>query len=75
MSDLTASRGVRVRGQDVPVTQDVEPTPAAARAEHQELTEQIEDARWRYFVLDDPTYHLPTSATTFRNRSTSGVLT
>ena len=23
--------------------------------EHQELAEQIEDARWRYFVLDDPT--------------------
>jgi DNA ligase (NAD+) len=25
------------------------------RARHQELSEQIEDARWRYFVLDDPT--------------------
>ncbi len=29
-------------------------TPAA-REEHQQLSEQIEDARWRYFVLDDPT--------------------
>ena len=25
------------------------------RARHQELSEQIEDARWRYYVLDDPT--------------------
>jgi DNA ligase (NAD+) len=30
-------------------------TPAAARSRHQELSEQIEDARWRYYVLDDPT--------------------
>jgi len=37
------------------VTGDVQPTPADARAEHQEIAEQIEDARWRYFVLDDPT--------------------
>jgi DNA ligase (NAD+) len=29
-------------------------TPAA-REEHQLLSEEIEDARWRYFVLDDPT--------------------
>ena len=34
---------------------DAQPTPAEARARHQELAEQIEDARWRYFVLDDPT--------------------
>ncbi len=26
-----------------------------AREEHQQLSEQIEDARWRYFVLDSPT--------------------
>ena len=34
-----------------------DPTPATpeAREEHQLLSEQIEDARWRYFVLDDPT--------------------
>ncbi len=29
--------------------------PAEARDQHQELSEQIEDARWRYYVLDDPT--------------------
>jgi DNA ligase (NAD+) len=28
--------------------------PAEAREEHQVLSEQIEEARWRYFVLDDP---------------------
>jgi DNA ligase (NAD+) len=28
---------------------------AAARQEHRELSEQIEDARWRYYVKDDPT--------------------
>ena len=37
------------------MTEEVQPTPAEARAEHQEIVEQIEDARWRYFVLDDPT--------------------
>ena len=26
-----------------------------AKAEHRVLAEEIEDARWRYFVLDDPT--------------------
>jgi DNA ligase (NAD+) len=29
--------------------------PAEAREEHQELSEQVEEARWRYFVLDYPT--------------------
>jgi DNA ligase (NAD+) len=29
--------------------------PAEAREQHQELSEQIEEARWRYFVLDQPT--------------------
>ena len=29
--------------------------PAEAREEHQELAEEVEEARWRYFVLDDPT--------------------
>ena len=34
-----------------------DPTPATpeAREEHQRLSEEIEDARWRYYVLDDPT--------------------
>ncbi len=31
-----------------------EAAPAEAREEHQELSEQVEEARWRYFVLDDP---------------------
>ena len=36
---------------------DPEPTaaPDEARDEHQQLVEVIEDARWRYYVLDDPT--------------------
>ncbi|MFA6576388.1 MAG: hypothetical protein WCS84_13280, partial [Nocardioides sp.] len=36
---------------------DEQPTPATseARDEHQQLVELVEDARWRYFVLDDPT--------------------
>ncbi|QBR93959.1 NAD-dependent DNA ligase LigA [Nocardioides euryhalodurans] len=28
---------------------------AAAREQHQQLAEAIEEARWRYYVLDDPT--------------------
>jgi DNA ligase (NAD+) len=36
---------------------DPTPTPATddAREEHRILSEQVEDARWRYYVLDDPT--------------------
>ena len=26
-----------------------------ARERHRELSEEVEDARWRYYVLDDPT--------------------
>ena len=29
--------------------------PPEAREEHRDLAEQVEDARWRYYVLDDPT--------------------
>jgi DNA ligase (NAD+) len=29
--------------------------PAEARERHSELSEQVDDARWRYYVLDDPT--------------------
>ncbi|MEO5664108.1 MAG: NAD-dependent DNA ligase LigA [Nocardioides sp.] len=36
-------------------TAAVEPAPPEARERHQELSEQLEDARWRYYVLDDPT--------------------
>ena len=31
------------------------PATPEARERHQELSEQLEDARWRYYVLDDPT--------------------
>lgn len=44
------------RGKMVPVNDDVtaEAGPEQ-KTEHQELAEQIEDARYRYYVLDDPT--------------------
>lgn len=29
--------------------------PPQARERHRELSEQVDDARWRYYVLDDPT--------------------
>jgi DNA ligase (NAD+) len=32
-----------------------DPVPSEAREEHQRLAEQVEDARWRYYVLDSPT--------------------
>jgi DNA ligase (NAD+) len=32
-----------------------QPAPAEAREEHRQLSEEIEEARWRYFVLDSPT--------------------
>ncbi|MGA8847559.1 MAG: NAD-dependent DNA ligase LigA, partial [Nocardioides sp.] len=31
------------------------PAPDEAREEHRLLAEEVEDARWRYYVLDDPT--------------------
>ena len=36
---------------------DVAPAapPAEARERHRTLSEEVEDARWRYFVLDQPT--------------------
>ncbi|MDR7255370.1 DNA ligase (NAD+) [Nocardioides sp. BE266] len=34
---------------------DVATATPEARERHQALTEQVEDARWRYYVLDDPT--------------------
>jgi DNA ligase (NAD+) len=39
------------------VTDQLESTGAAedARAEHEEIAERVEEARWRYYVLDDPT--------------------
>jgi len=39
------------------VVEGPEPTPATdeAREEHRRVSEEVEDARWRYYVLDDPT--------------------
>jgi DNA ligase (NAD+) len=34
---------------------EVEPAPPEAREEHREISEQVEEARWRYYVLDAPT--------------------
>ena len=34
---------------------DVTPAPPEAREEHARIAEEVEDARWRYYVLDDPT--------------------
>ncbi len=40
----------------VPATDaDVTPAPPEAREEHARTAEEVEDARWRYYVLDDPT--------------------
>ncbi|MGA9746593.1 MAG: NAD-dependent DNA ligase LigA, partial [Nocardioides sp.] len=36
-------------------TPEVEPATPEAREEHRAVAEQIEDARWRYYVLDEPT--------------------
>jgi DNA ligase (NAD+) len=32
-----------------------DPASADARERHQELSEKLEEARWRYYVLDAPT--------------------
>ncbi len=34
---------------------EVESAAPEAREEHQRLAEEVEDARWRYYVLDAPT--------------------
>jgi DNA ligase (NAD+) len=33
----------------------VESAPPEARERHRQISEQVDDARWRYYVLDDPT--------------------
>ena len=43
---------------DLPETGDVptsDPVPAEAREEHRQLAEVVDEARWRYYVLDAPT--------------------
>src|SRR5690349_4505012 len=50
--------GVGGRRQDVLMSDAaaaVTSPPDDARDEHKRLSEEIEDARWRYYVLDDPT--------------------
>ena len=49
MSSDAASPATR---HDRPVAS---PVPPEAREEHQRLAEQVEEARWRYYVLDAPT--------------------
>lgn len=49
----SCTRTVGVSRQDVLVA--TIPTLNAARLEHRQLSEEIEEARWRYYVLDDPT--------------------
>jgi DNA ligase (NAD+) len=44
MSEIPESAGVEVAA-----------APPEAREEHQDLAEQVEDARWRYYVQDAPT--------------------
>ena len=34
---------------------DPQPAPDEAREQHRQLSEEIDEARWRYFVLDQPT--------------------
>src|SRR3954451_9432390 len=36
-------------------TEDRDPVPPEAREEHRLLSEAVDDARWRYYVLDSPT--------------------
>ena len=40
---------------DMPAEDPAAPAPDEAREEHRLLAEEVEDARWRYYVLDDPT--------------------
>src|SRR3954447_16342843 len=51
------SSGVGAARQDGPMPDPTEPAVAdpAAREEHSALSEQVEEARWRYYVLDQPT--------------------
>src|SRR5215207_537163 len=42
-------------GPDPDQTATVATAPPEARERHREISEQVDDARWRYYVLDDPT--------------------
>src|SRR5690348_6500038 len=52
MGSVTASDEIP---ETTEATPEVAAADAAARQEHRELSEQVEDARWRYYVKDDPT--------------------
>ncbi|MCW2764464.1 MAG: ligA [Nocardioides sp.] len=55
LAPLRFARGARVSTSDPVPPAGPAPATVAARDEHLELSEEIEDARWRYFVLDQPT--------------------
>lgn len=46
---------VRGDGQNAPMATSGTPAPDTAREEHKQLVEEVEEARWRYYVLDSPT--------------------
>ncbi|MBC2933245.1 NAD-dependent DNA ligase LigA [Nocardioides sp. zg-1228] len=55
---MSTSQQTGPEAGDAPATSSdvtVASAPPEARERHRELSEQVEDARWRYFVLDDPT--------------------
>jgi DNA ligase (NAD+) len=47
--------GVGGTGQDGSMDDQIIPATAEARERHAAIVQEVEDARWRYFVLDDPT--------------------
>jgi DNA ligase (NAD+) len=56
MGTGTGARAVSaVHGKIGVVSAPDTPDEVSLRSEHQELAEQIEEARFRYYVLDDPT--------------------
>ena len=52
---MTTSNAGSSAGSDAGSETAPEPAPPEARERHAELAEQVEGARWRYYVLDDPT--------------------
>lgn len=51
---MSTSEQPDLEATDAPAA-SVASAPPQARERHQELSEQVDDARWRYYVLDDPT--------------------
>ena len=54
---MSTSQQTGPEAGDAPATSDasVASAPPEARERHRDLSEQVDDARWRYYVLDDPT--------------------